>query len=129
MTLRYVAPTYKVVEPPRSPWGGNVPYEVEQAFKSVIVFTRDRREEDWGNLEIFKYLSAKFNPEGAKEAVRNNVVPRIIYLFPELKSRENTAYICPIISKEGYLTGYVVAKKKKDAFTIAEYLAGGARNF
>ena len=42
MTLRYVAPTYKVVESPRSPWGGNVPYEVEQAFKSVIVFTRDR---------------------------------------------------------------------------------------
>lgn len=66
MTLRYVAPTYKVVEPPRSPWEGSVPYEVEQAFKSVIVFTRDRREEDWGNLEVFKYLSAKFNPEGLK---------------------------------------------------------------
>lgn len=54
-----------------------------------------------------------------------DVAPRVIYLFPNLKSRENTAYICPIISKEGYLTGYVVAKKKKDAFTIAKYLAGG----
>ena len=42
MTLRYVAPTYKVVEPPRSPWGGDVPCEVEQVLKSVIVFTRDR---------------------------------------------------------------------------------------
>ena len=126
MTLRYVAPNYKVVEPPRSPCGGNVPYEVEQAFKSVIVFTRDRREEDWGNLEVFKYLSVKFNPEGAKAAVMRNVAPRVIYLFPNLKSRENKAYICPIISKEGYLTGYVVAKKKKDAFTAAKYLAGGA---
>lgn len=126
MTLRYVAPTYKVVEPPRSPWGGDVPYEVEQAFNSVIVFTTERREENWGNLEIFKYLSARFNPEGAKAAVMNHVAPRVIYLFPNLKSRENTAYICPIISKEGYLIGYVVAKKKKDAFTIAEYLAGGA---
>ena len=25
MTLRYVAPTYKVVESPRSPWGDDVP--------------------------------------------------------------------------------------------------------
>lgn len=126
MTLRYVAPNYKVVEPPRSPWGGNVPYEVEQVFKSVIVFTRDRREEDWGNLEVFKYLSAKFNPKGVKAAIMSNVASRVIYLLPELKHKEYVAYICPIISKEGYLTGYVVAKKKKDAFTAAKYLAGGA---
>lgn len=127
MTLRYVAPNYKVVEPPRSPWGGNVPYEVEQAFKSVIVFTRYRREEDWGNLEIFKYLSARFNPEGAKAVVMSNVAPKVIYLFPKLKHKEYVAYICPILSAggEGYLTGYVVAKKKKDAFTAAKYLAGG----
>ena len=101
MTLRYVAPTYKVVESPRSPWGDDVPYEVKQAFKSVIMFTRYRREEDWGNLEIFKYLSARFNPEGAKAVVMSNVAPKVIYLFP------------------------VVAKKKKDVFTIAKYLAGG----
>lgn len=127
MTLRYVAPTYKVVEPPRSPWGGNVPYEVEQAFKSVIMFTCDWREEDWGNLEIFKYLSAKFNPEGAKAAIMSNVAPRVIYLFPELKHKEYVAYICPILSAggEGYLAGYVVAKKKRDVFTVAKYLAGG----
>lgn len=131
MTLRYVAPTYKVVESPRSPWGDDVPYEVKQAFKSVIMFTRYRREEDWGNLEIFKYLSARFNPEGAKAVVMSNVAPKVIYLFPKLKHKEYVAYICPILSAggEGYLTGYVVAKKKKDAFTIAEYLAGGARNF
>jgi hypothetical protein len=128
MTLRYVAPTYEVIAPPRTPWEGDAPYEVEQAFDSVIMFTHDRREEDWGNLEIFEYLSAKFNPEGAKAAVMSNVAPRVIYLLPELKYKECVAYICPILSAggEGYLVGYVVARKKKDAFTVAKYLAGGA---
>ena len=126
MALRYVAPAYKVTGSARSPWGGNAPLEVEQAFNSIIMFTNTRQEEDWGNLEEYKYLSAVFNPEGVREAVMNNIAPRIICLFPKLKGRGRTAYICPIISQEGYLNGYVVAKNAADALTAAKYMAGGA---
>lgn len=125
MAVVYVEPAYEVIAPPRSPWGGNAPLEVEQAFESIIIFTTVRQGKEWGNLDAFKYLSARFNPDGAQKAVMSNIAPWIIYMFPELKGRERTAYICPIISKEGYLTGYVVAKNAAGALTMSKFLAGG----
>ena len=128
MTIKYVAPDYKVTARPRTLWGGDVPSEVEQALESVIVFTTNRDKEDWGNLEEYKYLSAVFNPGRAKETVMRNVVPRIIYQHPNLKGAEHMAYICPVTSEDGagYLVGYVVAWNKEDALTVAGYLAGAA---
>lgn len=126
MTIKYVAPDYKVTARPRTLWDGEVPSEVEQALESVIVFTTNRDKEGWGNLEEYKYLSAVFDPGKAKETVMRNIVPGVIYRFPKLKSKENTAYICPITSEDGvgYLVGYTVAWNKEDALTVAGYLAG-----
>lgn len=126
MAIAYVDPTYKVTEKPRNLWSGDVPSEVEQALCAAIIVADDRKTQIWGSFDEFKYLSAVFNPAGMREAVFRHVVPHIIYLFPKLGKREVTAYICPITSKEGYITGYVVAWDKEDAFTVAGYLAGGS---
>ena len=99
--------------------------EVVQAFNSVIMFDTNVKCEDWKAAGFPEDTSILLNPEGLKGLVLREIFPMIRYWFPNLKNRDDTAYISPIITggAVGSWHGIVVARSREDATTVAEYLA------
>lgn len=145
MTVKYVAPTYSTAKEyvlfakaygsgqylditvqPIRPGVGSLPCEVEKALESVILKVRDPRE-DVEIIELLESLNSLDDSERAQAAFLEAVAKRIISRSPELEGDERTVYVCPIIADGGvgHKRGFVVAWNKEDAFTVAEYMAGG----
>lgn len=102
-----------------------IPPEVIQAFNSVIMFDTNAKCEDWNAAGFPEDTSILLNLEGLKGLVLREVFPMICYWFPNLKNRDDTAYVSPIITggAVGSWHGIVVARSGEDAITVAEYLA------
>lgn len=99
--------------------------EVAQAFNSVIMFETNVKCEDRKAAGFPEDTGILLNPEDIKGLVLREIFPRIRYWFPNLKNRDDTAYISPIITggAVGSWHGIVVARSREDAITVAEYLA------
>lgn len=102
-----------------------IPPEVIQAFNSVIMFDTNVKCGDWKAAGFPEDTSIMLNPEDLKGLVLREIFPMIRYGFPNLKNRDDTAYISPIITggAVGSWRGIVAARSSEDAITVAEYLA------
>lgn len=102
-----------------------LPPEVIQAFNSVIMFDTNVKCECWKASGFPEDASIMLNPEDLKGLVLREIFPMVRYGFPNLKNRDDTAYISPIITggAVGSWQGIVVARSREDAITVAEYLS------
>ena len=144
--LKYVEPVYTVAEKhllytraldgnrrldiiarPIDPCIGDLPYDIEAAFESVIWNETDLKEDDLCAPVVWESVKECMGDEKIRVAALKLARDGLLAKVPNLKYDSRTAYICPVISEygDGYRRGYVVAWGEHDALDVAEFMAGG----